>query len=87
MWNDHLLIENRVILMVKKRRFIYQTFLYMSMISKMFLFIFMNVDEDKKQENQVWLAHILLAMPTVAAAIIVPLTASTLFVVVVVILY
>ena len=53
----------------------------------MFLFIFMNVDEDKKQENQVWLAHILSAMPTVAAAIIVPLTASTLFVVGVVILY
>jgi cadmium resistance protein CadD (predicted permease) len=36
----------------------------------MFLFIFMNVYEDKKQENQVWLAHILWAMPTVAATII-----------------
>jgi hypothetical protein len=53
----------------------------------MFLFIFMNVDEDKKQENQVWLARILSAMPTVAATIIVPLTASTLFVVGVIILY
>jgi hypothetical protein len=53
----------------------------------MFLFIFINSDEDKKQENQVWLAHILSAMPTVAAAVIVPLTASTLFVVGVIILY
>jgi hypothetical protein len=53
----------------------------------MFLFILMNKHEDKKRENQVWLAHILSAMPTVAAAVIVPLTASTLFVVGVVILY
>jgi hypothetical protein len=54
----------------------------------MFLFIFINSDEDKKRENQVWLAHILSAMPTVAAAVIVvPLTASTLFVVGVIILY
>jgi hypothetical protein len=53
----------------------------------MFLFILMNEHEDKKQENQVWLAHILSVMPTVAAAVIVPLTTSTLFVVRVVILY
>ncbi len=25
----------------------------------MFLFIFMNVDEDKKRENQVWLAQMI----------------------------